>query len=177
MNLTAQNAVLCRPSYKTVAGSTISLGAITGLRVQNPTSSAAAGTQTMVSYIGLDVEALPFGGNVTKAAVRSALVAASNTYCILHTGGAKSRHVGEFHIDEYLIHDGDANTYLRFQTDDFSLAAGGNVRVQGDATGLGFFAATPVAKPTVTGAKGGNVALTSLLTALANLGLITDSST
>lgn len=41
----------------------------------------------------------------------------------------------------------------------------------------GFFNATPVTKPTVTGAKGGNAALTSLLTALASLGLITDSST
>lgn len=31
--------------------------------------------------------------------------------------------------------------------------------------------------PTVTGAKGGNAALTSLLTALASYGLVTDSST
>lgn len=35
---------------------------------------------------------------------------------------------------------------------------------------------TPIAKPTVTGAHGSNAALQSLLTALANLGLITDSS-
>lgn len=42
---------------------------------------------------------------------------------------------------------------------------------------LGFFNTPPVAKPTVTGAKGGNAALTSLLTKLANLGLITDSTT
>lgn len=41
---------------------------------------------------------------------------------------------------------------------------------------LGFFGADPVVKPTVTGAKGGNAALGSLLTALATLGLITDSS-
>jgi hypothetical protein len=54
------------------------------------------------------------------------------------------------------------------------------VRIKCDATGIGFFSAAPVAKPTVTGtlvdltATG---ALKSLLTALANLGLITDSST
>lgn len=42
---------------------------------------------------------------------------------------------------------------------------------------LGFFGATPVAKPTVTGSKAANAALTSLLTALANLGILTDSST
>lgn len=53
----------------------------------------------------------------------------------------------------------------------------GTNRIEADGTGLGFFAATPVAKPTVTGAKGGNAALTSLLTQLASLGLITDSTT
>jgi hypothetical protein len=41
---------------------------------------------------------------------------------------------------------------------------------------IGFYGATAIAKPTVTGSRGGNAALASLLTALANLGLITDSS-
>lgn len=41
---------------------------------------------------------------------------------------------------------------------------------------IGFNGTTPIAKPTVTGSRGANVALASLLTALANLGLITDSS-
>ncbi|NUQ76102.1 MAG: hypothetical protein HUU21_21390 [Polyangiaceae bacterium] len=49
-------------------------------------------------------------------------------------------------------------------------------RIEVNATGIGFFAANPVAKPTVTGSRGGNAALASLLTALATLGLITDSS-
>jgi hypothetical protein len=44
--------------------------------------------------------------------------------------------------------------------------------------GVGFYNATPVAvKPTVTGSKGANAALASLLTALAAYGLVTDSST
>jgi hypothetical protein len=42
---------------------------------------------------------------------------------------------------------------------------------------LGFYGMAPSAKPTVTGSKGGNAALASLIAALANLGLITDSST
>jgi len=46
------------------------------------------------------------------------------------------------------------------------------------ANTMGFYAnSTPVAKQTVTGSKGGNAALSSLITALANLGLITDSTT
>lgn len=60
-----------------------------------------------------------------------------------------------------------------------SLHLGGSVstiEVKADNT-LGFFnVATTAAKQTVTGAKGGNAALGSLLTALAAYGLITDSS-
>lgn len=41
----------------------------------------------------------------------------------------------------------------------------------------GFFATAPVAKPVIAGARGGNVALASLLTGLATLGLITDNTT
>lgn len=55
--------------------------------------------------------------------------------------------------------------------------SGSTTRIQANGTGLGFFNATPIAKPTVTGAKGGNAALASLLTQLVSLGLITDSST
>ncbi len=35
----------------------------------------------------------------------------------------------------------------------------------------------PTSKPSVTGSRGGNVALASLITALASYGLITDSTT
>lgn len=45
------------------------------------------------------------------------------------------------------------------------------------AAGIGFYTSAPVAKQTVTGSRGGNAALASALTALANLGLITNSTT
>jgi hypothetical protein len=44
-------------------------------------------------------------------------------------------------------------------------------------TTLGFYGATATTKPAVTGSRGGNAALASLLTGLATLGLITDSTT
>jgi hypothetical protein len=51
-------------------------------------------------------------------------------------------------------------------------------RIQIGASGeIGFFGVTPTAKPTVSGSRGGNAALASLCTALANLGLITNSTT
>ncbi len=46
----------------------------------------------------------------------------------------------------------------------------------GTAAMVGFYGTAPIAKPAPTGSRGGNAALASLLTALANLGLITDST-
>ena len=46
-----------------------------------------------------------------------------------------------------------------------------------DGSKIGFNNATPIVKPAITGSKGGNVALTNLLTQLANYGLVTDSTT
>lgn len=45
-----------------------------------------------------------------------------------------------------------------------------------DGNTFGALGATPVTRPTVSGSRGGNAALASLCTALANLGLITDST-
>jgi|GEM_PF-2319674 len=58
----------------------------------------------------------------------------------------------------------------------FALNASGGIAFAA-TTLIGFFGATPATKPTVTGSRGGNAALASLLTALASLGLLTDSST
>lgn len=57
------------------------------------------------------------------------------------------------------------------------LDGGLNFKMKWNSTGIGFYGAAPAAKPTVTGAKGGNAALASLLTALATLGILTDSTT
>lgn len=59
-------------------------------------------------------------------------------------------------------------------------AAGGNMTVRRPlalTSTIGFNNASPIAKPTVTGSRGGNAALASLMTALANYGLVTDSTT
>lgn len=45
-----------------------------------------------------------------------------------------------------------------------------------DGSNVGFYNTAPAAQQTVTGSRGGNAALASLLTALATIGLITDSS-
>lgn len=54
--------------------------------------------------------------------------------------------------------------------------AGGATKLAGSGSTLGFYGATGATKATITGSRGANAALASLLTALASLGLITDSS-
>lgn len=85
--------------------------------------------------------------------------------------------------------NGTQRSYLRFSADAQNIQIAGKVEyvdglygatrhvLDGAANQIGFFGATPTGRPTVTGAKGGNAALASLLTALASLGLITDSTT
>lgn len=62
-----------------------------------------------------------------------------------------------------------------------SIEADGTLNLAADfqhsGTNLGVFGTAPTTKQTVVGAKGGNVALTNLLTALANYGLVTDNTT
>jgi hypothetical protein len=80
--------------------------------------------------------------------------------------------------DQGMTWGGDTNLYRpqanRWKTDD-DLHVGAEFRHLGST--LGFFNAAAVTKPTVTGAKGGNAALTSLIAQLVALGLITDSTT
>jgi hypothetical protein len=68
----------------------------------------------------------------------------------------------------------------RVAADEWAMGAGGveavRIKETGAASQLGFHATTPIGKPTVSGSRGGNAALASLLTELANYGLITDSS-
>ena len=83
----------------------------------------------------------------------------------------------------------EANT--RFEFDDTLSISGtmisetasiaGTIIIGGDidhnGSNIGFYGTAPIAKPTVTGSRSGNAALASLLTELANLGLIVDDST
>lgn len=54
---------------------------------------------------------------------------------------------------------------------------GGNLLLGSAGASMSFYGAGPVAQPSVTGSRGGNAALASLLTALDALGLITDNTT
>jgi hypothetical protein len=62
----------------------------------------------------------------------------------------------------------------RFQVNNTQTVIGTELYHTGSKAG--FYNTTPISKPTVTGSRGGNAAVASLLTGLAALGLVTDSS-
>jgi hypothetical protein len=71
----------------------------------------------------------------------------------------------------------DINLVARSKGAGTLIVGGGTTnQLQISDTGIGFYGTTPQAKPTITGSRGGNVALTNLLTALSVRGLITDST-
>jgi hypothetical protein len=84
--------------------------------------------------------------------------------------------------------DGTQRSYLRFAANALASQWAGKVEfvdalygtanhtLDGTANQIGFYGTAPAAKQTVTGSRGGNAALASLITALATYGLVTDGS-
>ncbi len=71
--------------------------------------------------------------------------------------------------------EGQIQAYNRATSTLKPLTIGGS-SVALSAASLGFFSTAPTTKPIVTGSRGANAALASLLTSLAGLGLLVDSS-
>ena len=107
-------------------------------------------------------------------------------------GPTTSNHPGAFHFSHQST-TGTVSTSMDVYEDKIKISvpveitgsitqkgSGNDLIAEGDfyhkGTYLGFYNATANAKQTVTGSRGGNAALADLLTKLANLGLITDST-
>lgn len=130
-----------------------------GIRLAMP-YFASGGTNTY--YYGLTVE--PATGATYIYGIRSRIAADVNRWNLYVDGTATNYLAG--------------NVLVGTTTD--GMTAGGSLAIAKDlahrGTLLGFYNSAPAAKQTVTGSRGGNAALASLLTALATLGLITDNT-
>jgi hypothetical protein len=83
-----------------------------------------------------------------------------------------------FHIDTVAVDNTDATRKYRaiFRVYDTAAREAMRIEADGGAARLGFYGRPAVARPNVTGSRGGNAALQSLLTQLVALGLITDGT-
>lgn len=128
-------------------------------------------SRTTTNTYGQKIELYLTGGTATNVyglrvdAVTAITSAVTNLYGI---------YIGTAAMKNYF-----AGSVLVGTTTD-GMTAGGSVAISQDlahrGSKLGVFNTSPTTKQTVTGSRGGNAALASLLTALAAYGLITDSS-
>ena len=98
---TGMSAVVFSPNFGTLGGTTVNMGTLRAVHARNPAVALfqpSAGVETMTAYVGLEVDAIPFGGNVTKRGVRIALAAATNTRAIEVTGTAQSDFGGQINF-------------------------------------------------------------------------------
>lgn len=144
----------------------------------NYTQDASTGTVT--EYVGSNYEAPTIAATTTtyiNERFRSSSVTGTSTNAYHSYYEALGHGTNRFEI----WMDTDAGIFFRESGNEISSDSSGRVRhraasIMLDSTNLGFYGTTPAAKPTITGSRGSNAALASLLTSLASLGLLTDSS-
>lgn len=94
MTKTDQTALRCSVTWSTVGGSTVNMGTIRAVHLFNPAVALfqpGTGVETATAVIGVDVNNLTFGGNIVKAAVRSAHISTgTNSYFLLNNGNSVS---------------------------------------------------------------------------------------
>lgn len=113
--------------------------------------------------------------------MRTGLNPVAYIYSSIGTNYANTYHLnsisaGIWSVQDYSSVDFNLTTGAEFFVA-FGSAGSYTKKIRVNNTGLHFDGGTPIAKPDITGSKGGNVALGNLLTALANYGLITNSTT
>lgn len=148
-------------TFTYVSGSnTLSVGHITG-------SALAMTIQPMTPTAADD------GGALTLQARTATGTAKNGGGVVIQAGGSSSGTAGGITLTPGAAAGGNGAISLKS-------VAGGDALVildNGAASKIGLFGATPVVRQTVTGSRAGNAALASLLTALATLGVVVDSST
>jgi hypothetical protein len=165
--------VACHHDFGSIPQITGTTNSITGARIARFGGSVAQGvTAAATTYVG--IELVPSTITYTGSTQVTSTVAAS-----------------QLRLDILTLTDASAVTIDQAATLDIvgAVAQAGSVTITkklallvraGDAKfggNIGFYNTDPVAKPTVTGSRGSNAAVTSLLTGLSSQGLITDNTT
>lgn len=157
------------------AGSVTLHGALTaagGLAAVGPNARATV----IVSDGGTNTQPFPLVVSHFSSATPTAGFGLTNRVT-LHSSNNTERVAADDITQWATATDGSQKARRQFYVYDTAAREFMRAEASGAAPMIGFLGATAVARPTITGSRGGSAALASLLTALANLGLITDSTT
>lgn len=184
------------PNAQVVARTLTAGGANLDLLSSDSSDRAVVGENTDCGGVQIRVKtsstAQFFVNNVEQARVGTAGVWMTNNRKIQGRNAADSADLDILHLDasdNVYLASSSSQAYVRgsavlveASNTGCAIFAGGVLNTTfstsgGSAPQLGFYGTAAAAKQTVTGSRGGNAALASALTALATIGLITDSST
>lgn len=146
-------------------------GSALAVRQANASGNASSGTDAIVLAYGGTVQAIGqgnFGGGALAASAGFTRVGNTSDDALV-----LAQHGVAANANLRLRALGTGSVMLENSAGNPVVTAG----ISGAARTLGFFAGTPTTAQTVSGSRGGNAALGSLLTALNNYSLITDSTT
>jgi hypothetical protein len=155
----------------------VGIGQLAGTTLTTGTDNTLVGDQTNVAAAGT-TKGVALGAQAVCAGNELAL----SPFVNVQTGyGRSSTNATRPRADftDSAVDNTDATRKYRRVWNVWDTAAREVMRGEADGAGprVGFLGAAAVARPSVTGSRGGNAALASLLAALANLGLITDNTT
>jgi len=135
----------------------------TGTNTWNNNATFASG----VDFTGAST--VTFEGSVSFSATSTTIVAGAAAWTFNNPVTFNGNAIFNSQVDFYnTVNFHNALTFSSAVTFSSTVAFVGNI---------GFYGQNPQAKPNVTGSKGGNAALASLLSALNTLGLVTDTTT
>ena len=165
--ITANSITAGQIAAGAVAASEIAAGAVTAAKI-----AAGSVTADKISVATLSAIAANLG-TVTAGSLSAVTISASTITASLFRTDTSGSYVtidGTGDKDKVKFTSGGATTAL--------VATGGGIQLGATTSQkLGFFGASTITRPTVTGVKSGGTALTSVINKLANLGLIQDSTT
>lgn len=146
------------------SGGQVGIGIVPSAPIHAVANDAATNTVTNVAILGHNSSGTPTTGFGTGLKWQGESSTTADTEMArIRTEWATATHASRAARMVFEVYDTAAREFLSAEAD-------------GTQALIGVFGATPIAKPTVTGSRGGNAALASLLTALADLGWLTDSS-
>lgn len=144
----------------TTGFTSISNGSSNVLEVSNGDTTAVA-QLLHLSHVSTGTPGIGFGGYINMSAESTTTV-------------GRSQALFQFEWTEAT--DASRKAKIRFYAYDTSAREGLVIQASGTAAMIGFLGAAASARTAITGSRGGNAALASLLTELATKGLITDST-
>ncbi len=140
---------------------------VTGTSTLGVVNAGAGSFTTLAASSTLGVTGTSTLGVVNAGATSVTTLAASSTLNVTGTSTLGTVNAGSLTASSLTLGSGDI-----ISMGDLTMSG----TIDHDGSSVGFFGSAPNTKQTVTGSRSSNVALASLLSALANYGLVVDSS-